>query len=85
MSEGKFVEYYKKAFADGRNISPGNQQIQASYLIAELSRRIGDYDEAKQYFTSTYIPFTYLNPKKPDPRLSCFPLHPCPSSFSVYH
>lgn len=49
----KAVIHYKKAFADGRNISPGNQQIQASYLIAELSRRIGDYDEAKQYFTST--------------------------------
>ena len=49
----KAVVHYKKAFADGRNISPGNQQIQASYLIAELSRRVGDYDEARQYFTST--------------------------------
>jgi uncharacterized protein (DUF2225 family) len=47
------VFYYKEAFANGRDIAPGNQQIQASYLIAELSRRIGDYDEAKQYFTST--------------------------------
>jgi uncharacterized protein (DUF2225 family) len=47
------VYYYKEAFANGRDIAPGNQQIQASYLIAELSRRIGDYDEAKQYFTST--------------------------------
>ncbi|MBN1211691.1 MAG: DUF2225 domain-containing protein [candidate division Zixibacteria bacterium] len=49
----KAVYYYKLAFANGRDILPGNQQIQASYLIAELSRRIGDYDEAKQYFTST--------------------------------
>ena len=49
----KAVYYYKRAFASGRDILPGNQQIQASYLIAELSRRIGDYDEAKQYFTST--------------------------------
>jgi uncharacterized protein (DUF2225 family) len=49
----KAVYYYKEAFANGRDIAPGNQQIQASYLIAELSRRIGDYDEAKQYFTST--------------------------------
>ncbi|MDD5425257.1 MAG: DUF2225 domain-containing protein [candidate division Zixibacteria bacterium] len=49
----KAVYYYKQAFANGRDILPGNQQIQASYLIAELSRRIGDYDEAKQYFTST--------------------------------
>lgn len=49
----KAVSHYKKAFSDGRHISPGNQQIQASYLIAELSRRVGDYDEARQYFTST--------------------------------
>lgn len=49
----KAVEYYKAAFSDGRDIAPGNQQIQASYLIAELSRRIGDYDEARQYFNST--------------------------------
>ena len=47
------VEYYKKAFADGRSISAGNQQIQASYLIAELSRRIGKNEDAKQYFNTT--------------------------------
>ena len=47
------VEYYKKAFADGRSISAGNQQIQASYLIAELSRRIGKHEDAKQYFNTT--------------------------------
>ncbi len=47
------VRYYKEAFADGRSIAAGNQQIQASYLIAELSRRIGDHDEAKQYFNTT--------------------------------
>jgi len=47
------VHHYKRAFAEGKDIAPGNQQIQASYLIAELSRRIGNYDEAKQYFTST--------------------------------
>lgn len=47
------VYNYKEAYVDGREIAQGNQQIQASYLIAELSRRIGDYDEAKQYFTST--------------------------------
>ncbi|MFH1374797.1 MAG: DUF2225 domain-containing protein [bacterium] len=49
----KAVHYYKEAFTDGRDIAPGNQQIQASYLIAELSRRIGNYDEARQYFNST--------------------------------
>lgn len=49
----KAVHYYKEAFTEGRDISPGNQQIQAAYLIAELSRRIGNHDEAKQYFNST--------------------------------
>ncbi len=47
------IHHYKEAFAGGRDIAAGNQQIQASYLIAELSRRIGDYDSAKQFFTST--------------------------------
>ena len=41
------------AFKDGRDIAQGNQQIQASYLIAELSRRIGDYEQAKEYFNTT--------------------------------
>ena len=47
------IRYYKEAFEGARDISAGNQQIQASYLIAELSRRIGDFDGARQYFTST--------------------------------
>lgn len=47
------IRFYKEAFTSGRDIAAGNQQIQASYLIAELSRRIGDFDGAKQYFTST--------------------------------
>ena len=49
----KAAEWYSDAFASGRDISPGNQQIQVSYLIAELSRRVGDYEQAKQYFSST--------------------------------
>ncbi|MBU0983198.1 MAG: DUF2225 domain-containing protein [candidate division Zixibacteria bacterium] len=49
----KAIHFYKKAFASGREIAPGAQQIQASYLIAELSRRVGDHDGAKQFFTST--------------------------------
>ena len=49
----KAIHYYKEAFAGGREITPGNQQIQASYLIAELSRRVQDYDGAKEYFNST--------------------------------
>ncbi len=49
----KAIFHYKKAFESGRDISAGPQQIQASYLIAELSRRTGDYDQARQFFTST--------------------------------
>ncbi len=64
----KAIQYYVEAFAGGRDISPGNQQIQASYLIAELSRRIGDYDQARQYFNSTIKhgqEFIYQNRKDP--------------------
>ena len=49
----KAVIYYEKAYKEGRDIAAGNQQIQASYLIAELSRRIGNYDKAREYFNST--------------------------------
>ncbi len=49
----KAAYYYKAAYVEGRNIAPGNQQIQASYLIAELSRRVGDYETAREYFNST--------------------------------
>ena len=49
----KAISYYKQAFGGGHEIAQGTPQIQASYLIAELSRRIGDYDEAKKFFTST--------------------------------
>lgn len=47
------VSYYQTAFEEAREIAPGYQQIQASYLIAELSRRIGDHDTARQYFNAT--------------------------------
>jgi len=47
------VEYYKRAFVESKDISAGNQQIQASYLIAELSRRIGQFEQAKEFFNST--------------------------------
>ncbi len=49
----KAVEYYKLAFSEGHSIAQGNQQIQASYLIAELSRRIGQNEQAKEYFNTT--------------------------------
>jgi uncharacterized protein (DUF2225 family) len=47
------VSYYQSAFEEAREIAPGYQQIQASYLIAELSRRTGDHDTARQYFNAT--------------------------------
>jgi uncharacterized protein (DUF2225 family) len=47
------IKHYTKAFTTGKDIADGNPQIQASYLIAELSRRVGDYDGAKQYFNTT--------------------------------
>lgn len=47
------VNHYVRAYEDGYDIAEGNQQIQASYLIAELSRRIGEYERAKEYFNKT--------------------------------
>ncbi len=47
------IRFYKEAYSSGRDIAAGAQQIQAAYLIAELSRRIGDHDEAKRFFAST--------------------------------
>ncbi len=47
------VKYYVRMYEDGRSVGEGNQQIQALYMIAELSRRIGDYDQAKEYFNKT--------------------------------
>ncbi|MBU8934930.1 MAG: DUF2225 domain-containing protein [candidate division Zixibacteria bacterium] len=49
----KAVTYYRAAYMDGREIAQGNQQIQAGYLIAELSRRIGDHKTSKEFFNST--------------------------------
>ncbi len=64
----KAIHYYIQALEDGRTISAGNQLIQASYLIAELSRRIGDFDNARQYFNSTIKhgqEFVYQNRQDP--------------------
>jgi len=47
------IEFYKSALEDGHEIQPGNQQIQATYLIAELSRRVSRNVEAKLYFNNT--------------------------------
>jgi uncharacterized protein (DUF2225 family) len=47
------IEFYKSALEEGHEIQPGNQQIQATYLIAELSRRVSRNVEAKLYFNNT--------------------------------
>lgn len=47
------ARYYKNAFETGKEISHGNQTLQAAYLIAELSRQTGDHDTARQYFNTT--------------------------------
>lgn len=49
----KAIQYYTAAFKDGKEIPPGNQQLQASYMIAELSRRVGDHENARDYFNNT--------------------------------
>jgi uncharacterized protein (DUF2225 family) len=46
------IEFYRAALEEGHEIQPGNQQIQATYLIAELARRVGRYEEAKSYFNN---------------------------------
>ena len=60
-------DYYKAAYETGGEISHGNQSIQAVYLIAELSRRIGSHDEAKGYFnTAIKLAQEYIHQNKGD-------------------
>jgi uncharacterized protein (DUF2225 family) len=47
------VRYYVRAYENGKEVEPGNPAIQAAYLIAELSRKFGDHDTARQYFNTT--------------------------------
>ncbi|MFH2054758.1 MAG: DUF2225 domain-containing protein [bacterium] len=46
------IEFYRAALEEGHEVQPGNQQIQATYLIAELSRRVGRNEEARQFFNN---------------------------------
>jgi hypothetical protein len=48
----KAVEYYTKADETGTQIQQGLPQLQTMYLIAELSRRAGDFKNATQYFNA---------------------------------
>jgi len=47
---GKSLEHYRKAYREGRDIPPGNAQIQLAYMIGELSRRTARYTDARQFF-----------------------------------
>lgn len=44
------LKYYKQSYQEAKDITQKNQKIQAAYLIAELSRRVGDLKEAENYF-----------------------------------
>ncbi len=44
------LEHYRKAYVEERDIPQGNTQIQLAYMIGELARRVGQYDEAMQFF-----------------------------------
>jgi len=47
---GLAVTYYLKAYQSSREIKAGLQQLQAAFLIAELSRRVNNLDQALEYF-----------------------------------
>ncbi len=46
------AESYQRALEEGKEVSAGNQQVQVCYLIAEISRRIGKHEEARDFFNS---------------------------------
>ncbi len=46
----KATEYYREAYEASDKIGQGIGQIQAAYLIAELSRRTGNHEDADRYF-----------------------------------
>jgi len=46
----KAAHYYEKAYQSSGEISQGIQQVQAAYLIGELSRRVNNTENANQYF-----------------------------------
>jgi len=43
-------DYYKQAYESGDKVTTGIGQLQAAYLIAELSRRTGDHATANEFF-----------------------------------
>lgn len=51
-SLGRACEYYRKSYETGSDIKGGVPQVQAAYLIGELSRRLGDFETAERYFNT---------------------------------
>lgn len=47
---GASLDHYRKAYREGRDIPPGNAQIQLAYMIGELSRRTGRLTNSRQFF-----------------------------------
>jgi len=43
-------QYYRQAYEGSRDISGSNQKIQVAYMIGELARRVGEIDQAVEYF-----------------------------------
>ena len=61
------AEYYRIAYEEGKEISEGNQAMQAVYMIAELCRRVGKNTEAKSYFnTAIKLAMEYIHRNKGD-------------------
>ena len=61
------AEYYRAAYEEGKEISEGNQAMQAVYMIAELCRRVGKNKEAKSYFnTAIKLAMDYIHRNKGD-------------------
>ena len=47
------LQYYLQAYQNSKEIKSGLPQLQASYMIGELYRRIGDDNAAMEYFKNT--------------------------------
>ncbi len=44
------LKYYKQSYQEVGDGTQENQRIQGAYLIAEISRRVGEFQEAESYF-----------------------------------
>lgn len=47
---GASLDHYRTAYREGRDVAPGNAQIQLAYMIGELSRRTGRLADSRQFF-----------------------------------